>query len=118
MKIFKVLSVFATVGEKIVDAFETVVDFADHVIHRKEYERRAKARKRFWTILLSITGGILAVLLFPYRVIVKKNGDFEVRTLLFRVYRRTEEYDIPEGGSEEFEIEGVADADEGDLAIE
>lgn len=118
MKIFKVLSVFATVGEKIVDAFETVVDFADHVIHRKEYERRAKARKRFWTILLSVAGGILVVLFFPYRVIVKKNGDFEFRSLLLRVYRRTEEYDIPEGGSEEFDIEGVADADEGDLAIE
>jgi hypothetical protein len=28
------------------------------------------------------------------------------------------EYDIPEGGSEEFDIEGVADADECDLAIE
>ena len=107
MKIFKVLSVFATVGEKIVDAFETVVDFTDHVIHRKEYERRAKRRKIFWTVTLSVLGGILVVLFFPYRLIVKRNGDFEIRTLLLRVYRRSEDYDIPEGGSDSFDIEAA-----------
>ena len=118
MKILKALVIFGIVGKKLIDAVKAVINFADRVIHRKEYKRRAKARKRFWTILLSVTGGILLVLFFPYRVIVKKNGDFEFRSLLLRVYRRTEEYDIPEGGSEEFDIEGVADADEGDLTIE
>ena len=33
--------------------------------------------------------------------------DFEIRTLLLRVYRRSEDYDIPEGGSDSFDIEAV-----------
>ncbi len=86
-----------------------MVDFADHVIHKKEYERRAKRRKIFWTILLSVLGGIVVVLLFPYRLIVKRNGDFEIRTLLLRVYRRSEDYDIPEGGNDEFDIAEAAE---------
>ena len=104
MSIFKVFKAVTKIGEKAVDAFERVVDFADHVIHKKEYERKAKKRKLFWAILLSVLGGITVILLFPYRFIVKRNGDFEIRTLLLRVYRRTEDYDIPEGGSEEFDI--------------
>ena len=104
MSIFKVFKAVAKVGEKITDAFENVVDFADHVIHKKEYERKARNRKIFWTILLSVLGGIVVVLLFPYKLIVKRNGDFEIRTLLLRVYRRSEDYDIPEGGSDEFDI--------------
>ena len=107
MSIFKIFKAVAKFGEKTVDAFENVVDFADHVIHKKEYERKARKRKIFWTIFLSILGGIVVVLFFPYRLIVKRNGDFEIRTLLLRVYRRSEEYDIPEGGSEEFEISGT-----------
>ena len=74
------------------------------MIHKKEYERKARNRKIFWTILLSVLGGIVVVLLFPYKLIVKRNGDFEIRTLLLRVYRRSEDYDIPEGGSDEFDI--------------
>lgn len=112
MKIFKVLKVFTKLGEKAVEGFEFVVDFADGIIHRKERERKARRRRIFWTVLLSILGGIVAVLLFPYRVLVKKNGDFEVRTLLFRVSRKTPEYEIPAGGSEDFEIaaaDGVAE---------
>ena len=109
MSIFKVVKKVAKAGGKLVDVFENVVDFADHVIHKKEYERKAKKRKIFWTILLSVVGGIVAVLLFPYRLIVKRNGDFEIRTLLLRVYRRSEDYDIPAGGSEEFEIAGAVE---------
>ena len=107
MFIFKVLGAVAKFGGKIVDLFENVADYADHIIHMKEYERRAKRRKIFWTVFLSVLGGIVVVLLFPYRLIVKRNGDFEIRTLLLRVYRRSEDYDIPEGGNESFEIEGV-----------
>lgn len=115
MKIFKVFKAVASVGEKITDLFASAVDFADHVIHRKEYERRAKRRRVFWTVMLSVAGGIIAVLLFPYRVIVKRNGDFEIRSLLLRVYRHTDDYAIPEGGSEDFEI---ADAELEDLPDE
>ena len=112
MFIFKVLGAIAKFGGKIVDVYEDVLDYVDHLIHKKEYERRAKQRKLFWTILLSVVGGIIVVLLFPYKLIVKRNGDFEIRTLLLRVYRRSEEYDIPEGGSEEFEIaEATEDVD-------
>ncbi len=109
MKIFKVFKAVAKIGEKIVGAFEKAVDYADHVIHRKEYEKRAHRRKVVWTVILSVAGGIIAVLLFPYRVIVKKNGDFEIRTLLLHVYRRSDEYDIPEGGTEEFEIAEIGE---------
>ncbi len=115
MKIFKVFKAVTSIGEKIVDVFEKAVDFADHIVHRKEYERRAKRRRVFWTVLLSVAGGIIAVLLFPYRIIVKRNGDFEIRSLLVRIYRKTDDYAIPEGGSEDFEI---ADAQLDDLPDE
>lgn len=113
MKIFKAFKAVAKVGEKVVDGFEWVVDYADHIIHREKYAR-ARRRKIVWTVILAVAGGILAVLLFPYRIIVKKNGDFEVRSLLVRVYRRSPEYAIPEGGSEDFEI-AEADIDESDI---
>ena len=107
MFIFKVFGAIAKFGGKIVDFFSGVADYADRLIHKKEYERRARRRKIFWTVTLSVLGGILVVLLFPYRLIVKRNGDFEIRTLLLRVYRRSEDYDIPEGGSDSFDIEAV-----------
>ena len=112
MFIFKVLGALAQFGGKIVDVYEDVLDYVDHLIHKKEYERRAKQRKLFWTILLSVVGGIIVVLLFPYKLIVKRNGDFEIRTLLLRVYRRSEDYDIPEGGNESFDIEEAVEAED------
>ena len=42
--------------------------------------------------------------MIPYRFVVKRNGDFEIRTLLIRIYRRGAEYKIPKGGNETFEI--------------
>ena len=107
MFIFKVLGAITKFGGKIMHLYEKVADYTDHLIHKKEYERRAKRRKLFWTIFLSVLGGIVFVLLFPYRFIVKRNGDFEIRTLRLRVYRRSEDYEIPEGSSESFEIAGV-----------
>ena len=112
MFIFKVLGAITKFGGKIVDVYEDVLDYVDHLIHKKEYERRAKQRKLFWTILLSVVGGIIVVLLFPYKLIVKRNGDFEIRTLLLRVYRRSEDYDIPEGGNESFDIEEAVEAED------
>ena len=107
MSIFKAFRFVAKIGEVLVNAFESVVDFADHVIHKKEYERRARKRKIFWTVFGSVLGAITLVLLFPYRLIVKRNGDFEIRTLLLRVYRRSPDYAIPEGGNDSFDIEAV-----------
>ena len=107
MFIFKVFKAIAKLGTGIVNFFGRAADFADHLIHKKEYERRARRRKIFWTVTLSVLGGIIVVLLFPYRLIVKRNGDFEIRTLLLRVYRRSEDYDIPEGGTDGFDIEAA-----------
>ena len=113
MKIFKMFKAVAGVGEKVADGFTSVVDFADRIVHREQYAR-ARRRRVVWTVILAVAGGIIAVLLFPYRIIVKKNGDFEVRSLLLRVYRRSPEYAIPEGGADSFEI-AEADIDETDV---
>ena len=104
MFIFKVLGAITKFGGKIMHLYEKVADYTDHLIHKKEYERRAKRRKIFWTVMLSVLGGIVVVLLFPYRFIVKRNGDFEIRTLLIRIYRRGADYKIPQGGNDTFEI--------------
>ncbi len=112
MKFAKFIAGVASVGSAIVGFGTKAIDFADHVIHRKEYEAleaQRKRRNRIIAITLGIVGGVVAILLFPYKLVVEKNGDFEIRTLLLRIYRKSDEYDLPEGGSEEFDIEGVED---------
>ena len=106
MKITKIVKRVASVGGFFVKVGSKVGNFADHVIHHNEYEARKK-RNRIIKICLIVAGGILLVLLFPYKLVVKKNGDFEIRTLLLRIYRKSDEYDLPEGGPETFDIEGV-----------
>ena len=103
----KIIKKALKIGGKLLAFFGGAIALADHFIHRQEYARKAKKRRILWTIFISILSAIVAILLFPYRLIVKRNGDFEVRTLLLRVYRRSEDYDIPEGGSEDFEIAGA-----------
>ena len=108
MRIAKIIKTVASAGTAVVGFGAKALDFADHIIHREEYEAK-KRRKRIIGITLGIIGGVIAVLLFPYKLVVKKNGDFEIRTLLLRIYRNSEDYDLPEGGSESFDIEGVED---------
>lgn len=108
MKIAKILKTVASAGTAIVGLGTKAMDFADHVIHRKEYEAK-KRRNRIIAITLGIIGGVVAILLFPYKLVVEKNGDFEIRTLLLRIYRKSDEYDLPEGGTDTFDIEGVDD---------
>ncbi len=103
----KLLKKSLKIGGKLLAFFGGAIALADHFIHRQEYARKARKRRILWTIFISILGAIVAILLFPYRLIVKRNGDFEIRTLLLRVYRRSEDYDIPEGGADSFEIEPV-----------
>lgn len=91
MFIFRMIGFFAKMGGKIAKWYGNFIEFADYLIHKKEYERRAKRRKLFWGILFAILGTIVVVLLFPYRLKVKKNGDFEIRTLLLRVYRKSDD---------------------------
>ena len=108
----KIIKKALKIGGKLLAFFGGAIALADHFIHRQEYARKAKKRRILWTIFISILSAIVAILLFPYRLIVKRNGDFEIRTLLLRVYRRSEDYDIPEGGSEDFDIaEAVEDVD-------
>lgn len=108
MKIAKIIKTVASAGTAVVGLGSKVMDYADHIIHREEYEAK-KRRKRIIGITLGVIGGVLAILLFPYKLVVEKNGDFEIRTLLLRIYRKSDEYDLPEGGSETFDIEGVED---------
>ena len=112
MKIAKIIGSVASVGAAIVGFGSKALDFADRVIHHKEYaelEAKRKRRNRIIGITLGIVGGVVAVLLFPYKLVVEKNGDFEIRTLLLRIYRKSDEYDLPEGASEEFDIEDAED---------
>ncbi len=112
MKFAKLIANVASIGSAIVGFGSKTIDFADHVIHHKAYaemEAKRKRRNRVIAITLGIVGGVVAVLLFPYKLVVEKNGDFEIRTLLLRIYRKSDEYDLPEGGSESFDIEGVED---------
>lgn len=106
MKVVKMVSKAGSVGEAVVKFGTKTVNAVDHFIHREEYER-AKRRARVWKVVLCVAAGVLVVLLFPYKLVVEKNGDFEIRTLLLRVFRKTEPYAVPEGGSAEFEIAGV-----------
>ncbi len=108
MKIAKIIKNVAKVGTAVVGFGSKALEFADHIIHREEYEKKKK-RARAVKIILCVIGGVVAVLLFPYKLVVKKNGDFEIRTLLLRIYRNSDEYELPEGGSEEFDIVGVED---------
>ena len=108
MKFAKMVKKVIKLGSVVAGFGAAVVTFADHIIHREEYERK-KRRARIIKITLCVIGGIAAILLFPYKLVVEKNGDFEIRTLLLRIYRKSDEYDLPEGGSDSFDIEAVED---------
>lgn len=106
-KLVKVLSVFVTLGDKLVSLGGKALDVADHVIHRKEYRRQKRVAAVFRT-MLCVACGLLAVLFFPYKIKLEKNGDFEIRSLMLRIYRKTTAYQVPDGG-EEFDILGAED---------
>lgn len=109
-KLLKVLSVFATVGEKLATAGGKAIDALDHLIHYKEYRRERRVAAVFRT-MLCVACGVLAVIFFPYRIKIEKNGDFDIRSLALHIYRKTDGYDIPEG-NEEFDILGIEDEGE------
>lgn len=108
--VVKVLSLFVKLGDKIVTVFGKAVDAVDHLVHYKEYRRERRIAAVFRT-MLCVACGVLAVVFFPYKIKVEKNGDFEIRSLMLRVYRKTPEYEVPDGDGE-FDICGVED--EGD----
>ena len=108
MKITKIMKKVFKIGTVVAGFGASALEFADRIIHHKEYEKKRK-RAKVVKIILCVLGGIALVLLFPYKLVVKKNGDFEIRTLLFRVYRNADEYNVPEGGSGEFDIVAAED---------
>lgn len=89
MKFVKAIGNVGAIGEAVLGFGSKAMDMADRIIHREEYER-ARKRALVWKIVLGVAAGVLVVLLFPYKIIVEKNGDFEVRTLLLRVFRKTD----------------------------
>lgn len=115
-KLVKVLSLFVKLGDKIVTVFGKAVDAVDHLVHYKEYRRERRVAAVFRT-MLCVACGVLAVVFFPYKIKVEKNGDFEIRSLMLRIYRKTPDYDVP-GGDGEFDICGVEDEDDECHALE
>ena len=72
-KLVKILSVFVKLGERAASLFGKVVDAADRLLHYKEYRRQKRVAAVFRT-MLCVACGVLAVVFFPYRVRVEKNG--------------------------------------------
>ncbi len=79
-------SVLYAIGEKIVEFIIGIVTFLDNAYHREEYDRIRRRKIAFW-VVVSVIGTIVIALFFPYRLVVKKNGNFEIRCLLLRVSR-------------------------------
>ena len=100
----QVLKVITSVFSMLKGGASLIEKLTTSASARREKEKKAKRRKIFWTVFLSIVGVTLVVLFFPYKLVVKRNGDFEIRTLLIRLYRKTADYNIPTGGSDTFEI--------------
>ena len=88
MKVTKIVQNVASVGGKIAGIGSSVVATADCLIHYKEYQAK-KRRNRAIAITLGVIGGILVILFFPYKIKVHKNGDFELRSLMMKVTRKT-----------------------------
>ncbi len=115
-KLVKVLSLFVKLGDKVVTVFGKAVDAVDHLVHYKEYQRERRVAAVFRT-MLCVACGVLAVVFFPYKIKVEKNGDFEIRSLMLRIYRKTPDYEVS-GGDDEFDICGVEDEDDECHALE
>ncbi len=109
-KIMKLVSMFMKLGEKAVSLFNKAIDAADRLIHRKEYLRQKRIAAVFRT-MLCVACGVLAVVFFPYKIKVEKNGDFEIRSLMLRISRKTPTYPETQGDGDEFDIVGVEDED-------
>ena len=101
MKVSKIVKNVASVGGKIAGIGSSIAATADRVIHYKEYQAK-KRRKRAIAITLGVIGGILLVLFFPYKIKVQKNGDFELRSLMMKVSRKTvpAQVEAPAGDAE------------------
>ena len=95
MKFMKAFSVFTTAFAAIAGGASKAMEFADRLVHYREYRAAEKRAKVIRTVLL-VLGGILLVLFVPYKVRIEKNGDYEIRTLVLKMSRKTEPNELEE----------------------
>lgn len=103
----KIFTKVASIGAAVAAFFANAIDAADRLIHYKEY-KEAKRKRKIRNIIIAICIGVVAILFIPYRVVIKPNGEYEIRTLLLNISRKNRT-DI--GDDESFDIDGVEDVE-------
>lgn len=109
----KQISRIAGVGETVAEYGSNVIEAADRLIHRRAYEEAERKRKIKRIVLWSCVGAA-AALLVPYKVSIKPNGEYEIRTLLVNVSRKNRVVGAEENLNETddgFDIEGVEEVE-------
>ena len=104
-KFVKFFSAFAGIFAGVATGASKCVEFFDRLVHYRERRAAEKRAKVIRTILL-VLGGVLLVLLIPYKVRIEKNGDYEIRTLALKLSRKTK----PNDTEADFEL-GLDDVD-------
>ena len=88
MKFMKIFTACTTAFAAIAGGASKAVEFCDRMVHYRQYREAEKRAKVIRTVLL-VLGGILLVLFVPYKVRIEKNGDYEIRTLVLKMSRKT-----------------------------
>ena len=109
MKFMKIFTACTTAFAAIAGGAAKAVEFADRMVHYREFRAAEKRAKVIRTVLM-VLGGILLVLFVPYKVRIEKNGDYEIRTLVLKMSRKTEPNDL-ESAEDELEL-GLDEVDE------
>ena len=95
MNVVNVLTACAAIFTKLAGGAGKLVELFDRIVHYREY-REAERRKRIiWTIVI-VLAAVLVVLFFPYKIRIEKNGDYEIRTLLLKMHRKTKPNELDE----------------------
>ena len=95
MKFMKIFTACTTAFAAVAGGASKAMEFVDHLVHYREYRAAEKRAKVIRTVLL-VLGGILLVLFVPYKVRIEKNGDYEIRTLVLKMSRKTEPNELEE----------------------
>ena len=108
-KFVKFFSAFTAIFAGLAGGAAKCVEFCDRMVHYREYRAAEKRAKVIRTILL-VLGGIMLVLLIPYKVRIEKNGDYEIRTLALKLSRKTKPNDTEselELGLDDLDVDNV-----------
>ena len=95
MRLVNFFSACASAFNWMAGGTSKIVDFFDRAIHYREY-REAERRAKIVRTILLILGVVLVVLFFPYKIRIEKNGDYEIRTLLLKMHRKTKPNELEE----------------------